>query len=256
MTILVLQAFRELDKPAALAAVAREIWADAIESDRAVAEPERLLRFLLVTFADLKKSAFLHWFSFPTLGSQALFRLISRPIRASSTLSQADAFLVVEGLAILWARSVESSGRAGCPPFFVVVRENCKSGVEFDHRVRVLSLLEYDEERNGIADMEGSDLGPLFGFVDPASNPGGIPGWPLRNFLVLLSARWGVKRARVLCFREHVPRASSQSQGEAYQDGANPQIGGSHEGTIHVPRKQRTKKATAINIGLQRCVCS
>lgn len=236
------QAFRELDKPAALAAVAREIWADAIESDRAVAEPERLLRFLLVTFADLKKSAFLHWFSFPTLGSQALFRLISRPIRASSALSQADAFLVVEGLASLWARSVESSGRAGCPPFFVVVRENDKSGADCNHRVRVLSLLEYDKERNGIDGMEGSDLGPVFGFVDPTSDPGGIPGWPLRNFLVLLSARWGVKRARVLCFREHVPRASSQSHGEASEDGAQPQVGGSHEGTIHVEQSSTSKR--------------
>lgn len=211
------QAFKELNKPAALAAIARETWADAIETGRAVAEPERLLRFLLLTFADLKKSAFLYWFAFPTLGSQALFRLSSRPAPASSVLNLADATLVVRGLAELWARSVESTGRPGCPPFFVVVRRRSGTGGDDDTSgVRILSLLEYEGERGGnrVTEVAGTS-DSLFGFVDPCSDPGGMPGWPLRNFLVLLSARWGVKRARVLCFREHVPRASSSGEASA-----------------------------------------
>lgn len=210
------QAFKELDKPAALAAIARETWADAVESDRAVAEPERLLRFLLLTFADLKKSAFLHWFAFPTLGSQALFRLVSsRPAATAAAAAPgallggpADAASVVGGLAGLWARSVEGTGRPHCPPFFVVVKApRGTAGPEGAAGLRVLSLLEFERERTG-GDV-GDDTAVLFGFVDPCSEPGGMPGWPLRNFLVLLSARWGVKRARVLCFREHVPRASA-----------------------------------------------
>ncbi|CAN0302015.1 unnamed protein product, partial [Ectocarpus sp. 8 AP-2014] len=211
------EAFKELDKPAALAAIARETWADAVESDRAVAEPERLLRFLLLTFADLKKSAFLHWFAFPTLGSQALFRLVSsRPASAAAPGvllgGPADAASVVRGLAGLWARSVEGTGRPNCPPFFVVVKDPRPAGRDDgDGEVvaagsRVLSLLEFERERAG---GEVGDDTVVFGFVDPCSEPGGMPGWPLRNFLVLLSARWGVKRARVLCFREHVPRASA-----------------------------------------------
>ncbi|CAM9880356.1 unnamed protein product, partial [Pylaiella littoralis] len=242
------EAFKELDKPAALAALAREMWADAVESDRAVAEPERLLRFLLLTFADLKKSTFLHWFAFPTLGSQDLFRLRSSgPARASSVLSgPADTSLVVKGLAGLWARSVEGTGRPGCPPFFVVVKAPRAgtggaaaaeaAGAEGDDGeaaaaaaataaisagLRVLSLLEFDGERREggggggreAAGGEGGDGGPVFGFIDPCSESGGMPGWPLRNFLVLLSARWGLKRASVLCFREHVPRASLSAAG-------------------------------------------
>lgn len=241
------QAFKELDKPAALAALARETLADAVESDRAVAEPERLLRFLLLTFADLKKSAFLHWFAFPTLGSQGLFRLRSfRPAPASPLLNgPADAALVVKGLAGLWARSVDGTRRPGCPPFFVIVKAlraaagGAAAGSEGDDvgaagtttatatatatttataGLRVLSLLEFDGERRGAGgggsgrEAAGGEAGggedPVFGFIDPCSEPGGMPGWPLRNFLVLLSARWGLQRVNVLCFREHVPRAS------------------------------------------------
>lgn len=204
-----------------------------------MAEPERLLRFLLLTFADLKRSAFLHWFAFPTLGSQALFRLRSfGPAAASSSVlgGPADAARVVRGLAGLWARSVEGTGCPGCPPFFVIVRgPGTAAGapaagaaavvaaaavveaegdgeVAASARLRVLSLLEYEVERG---EGEGGSGGPVFGFIDPCSEPGGMPGWPLRNFLALLSARWGVKRASVLCFREHVPRASPSSAAAA-----------------------------------------
>ncbi|CBJ30234.1 Autophagy-related protein 7 [Ectocarpus siliculosus] len=200
------EAFKELDKPAALAAIARETWADAVESDRAVAEPELLLRFLLLTFADLKKSAFLHWFAFPTLGSQALFRLVSsRPASAAAPGvllgGPADAASVVRGLAGLWARSVEGTGRPHCPPFFVVVKDPRPGGRDDGDGeeavaagLRVLSLLEFERERTG---GEVGDDTVVFGFVDPCSEPGGMPGWPLRNFLVLLSAR-----------QEHITRPS------------------------------------------------
>ncbi|CAM9390652.1 unnamed protein product [Laminaria digitata] len=212
------EAFKDLDKRAALAAIASETWADAVESRRAVAEPERLLRFLLLTFADLKKSTFLHWFAFPTLGNQALFRLPSKPVPASTVLSGADASLVVQGLAALWARSLEGdTGRPGCPPFFVVVATRSGEeggGLEMMSTSRkVLSLFEYEEEREAARDA-GEESETLFGFVDPCSEPGGTPGWPLRNFLMLLSARWGVKLARVLCFREHVPRPTLSRGGE------------------------------------------
>ncbi|CAM9740786.1 unnamed protein product, partial [Hapterophycus canaliculatus] len=241
------EAFKELDKPAALAAIARETWADVVESNRAVAEPERLLRFLLLTFADLKKSAFLHWFAFPTLGTQALFRLRSSwpaatpPAAAAAGPAAAlggpaAAASVVRGLAELWGRSAEGTGRPSCPPFFVVVgAPGREAGAgEADGRggeggdpagavpavLRVMSLLEFDLERGRKSAGDGAEGGgsegvggPLFGFIDPSSEPGAMPGWPLRNFLVLLSARWGVRRASVLCFREHVPRASSAASG-------------------------------------------
>ena len=48
--------FKERDKAALLQGVARAIW-DDVASGAALAQPERLLRFLLLTFADLKTSA-------------------------------------------------------------------------------------------------------------------------------------------------------------------------------------------------------
>lgn len=45
--------FKEWDKTALLEAAAQRIW-DDIASGTALAEPERLLRFLVLTFADLK----------------------------------------------------------------------------------------------------------------------------------------------------------------------------------------------------------
>lgn len=209
--------------------MAREIWDDAVESDRAIVEPERLVRFLLLTFADLKKSSFLHWFAFPMLGNQALFRLASRPMVASSLLrNPGDAAAVIHGLGRLWARSVERTNRPNCPPFFVISlgRYVAHGGAEGEDQgdgdgsraaINVMSLAEFEEEarKNG-ADHECGDVEDLvrqdgrdflFGFVDPCSEPGGTPGGPLRNFLMLLSARWGLKRVRVLCFREYVPRA-------------------------------------------------
>lgn len=223
------QAFRELNKPAALAAVAREMWQDAIESDRAIDEPGRLVRFLLLTFADLKKSSFLHWFAFPSLGSQGLFRLASPPSPASSVLrNPADAAAVLQGLGRLRGDSAGETGRAGCPPFFVVSLERQVSGAGparagdanggAPAAVRVMSLRDFEEEMKAggagaESPVDGQPPGSsrriiLFGFVDPSSEPRGTPGSLLRNFLALLSARWGLRRVRVLCFREYVPRAT------------------------------------------------
>lgn len=234
------QAFKDLDKRASLAKIASEIWDDAVESNRAVVEPERLLRFLLLTFADLKKSSFLYWFAFPALGGQGLFRLASKPAPASSRLrTPAEAAAVVRGLSVLWARSVESTGRPGCPPYFVVVVKEGEGGGEGEEqrlsgKVRVLSLLEYEAEREGAENREGGEgvggdgtrvgfaTTVLFGFVDPCSDSAGTPGWPLRNFLVLLSARWGVTRASVLCFREFLPRAAAAVASNEGGPGATP----------------------------------
>jgi len=50
----------------------------------------------------------------------------------------------------------------------------------------------------------------IVGFADPSSLPAN-PGWPLRNFLVLLQHQWLVKQIKVLCFRE-IPGKKDISQ--------------------------------------------
>lgn len=124
---------------------------------------------------------------------------------------------------------MERTGRPGCPPFFAILlgrhfsvegggddREQ-DAGEGDDKAVRVISLADFHERiKGGITDggrgsrEDGSTTNSVvFGFVDPSSEPGGAPGCLLRNFLALLSAKWGLSTARVLCFREFVPRATT-----------------------------------------------
>ena len=55
-----LESFVQLDKPAALQALAGQIWAD-ICSGAAEEDPALLWRFLVLSFADLKKYSFTYW---------------------------------------------------------------------------------------------------------------------------------------------------------------------------------------------------
>ena len=59
-----LEDFKDWDKKAMMQTSGQKI-ADDIASGLAVHEPERLLRFLLLTFADLKTHKFYYWFAFP-----------------------------------------------------------------------------------------------------------------------------------------------------------------------------------------------
>jgi ubiquitin-like modifier-activating enzyme ATG7 len=63
--------------------VDQQIWED-IKSGRTIEEPSLLSRFLLVTFADLKKYAFYYWFGFPALFHDDPF--LSTPPRPVTTL--------------------------------------------------------------------------------------------------------------------------------------------------------------------------
>lgn len=56
----------------------------------------------------------------------------------------------------------------------------------------------------------------LFGFYDPCHLPNN-PGWPLRNLLALISARWNLKSVQFFCYRENRGFADMRSSlvGEA-----------------------------------------
>ena len=61
-----LEDFKEMDKAAVLEREAAALW-EAITSGRAYDEPAILLRFALLSFADLKTHKFYYWFAFPSL---------------------------------------------------------------------------------------------------------------------------------------------------------------------------------------------
>ncbi|KAL7211642.1 hypothetical protein ACSBR2_014488 [Camellia fascicularis] len=61
-----LEGFQALDKQSLLKAEARKIWED-IHSGKAEEDSTILSKFLLISFADLKKWTFHYWFAFPSL---------------------------------------------------------------------------------------------------------------------------------------------------------------------------------------------
>jgi len=61
-----MESFHALDKQNLLKEEARKIW-DDIQTGRAVEDCSLLSRFLLISFADLKKWSFHYWFAFPAL---------------------------------------------------------------------------------------------------------------------------------------------------------------------------------------------
>ncbi|KAL6012098.1 hypothetical protein ACLOJK_002574 [Asimina triloba] len=61
-----MESFQNLDRQNLLKMEAKKIW-DDIRSGKAVEDPAVLSRFLLISFADLKKWSFHYWFAFPAL---------------------------------------------------------------------------------------------------------------------------------------------------------------------------------------------
>ncbi|KAJ3156593.1 Autophagy protein 7 [Geranomyces variabilis] len=174
-----IEEFKMLDKAIALKEVTEQIWAD-INSGAAVNNPSLLTRFLLVTFADLKKYRFYYWFAFPAL-------LPEEPVRVSRVVPIADVYSDAQIAALRGNWTAKGEGL----PFFLV-NETCEA-------LQVHELKEWDNVM-----QDGKPV--TVGFVDPSSQPAN-PGWPLRNLLILLRVRWGVTAARVICFREsRLPR--------------------------------------------------
>lgn len=59
-----------------------------------------------------------------------------------------------------------------------------------------------DYERGFFEDKPGQTIVErLVGFTDPSTETEN-PGWPLRNLLVLVRKRWGLRNVRVLCYKE------------------------------------------------------
>uniref|UniRef100_A0A8C4GK58 Ubiquitin-like modifier-activating enzyme ATG7 n=1 Tax=Dicentrarchus labrax TaxID=13489 RepID=A0A8C4GK58_DICLA len=73
-----LDAFKTTDKKALLEKEAKEIW-DTIQSGEALKDPSILCRFLLLTFADLKKYHFYYWFCFPALCFPEGIKIVQQP---------------------------------------------------------------------------------------------------------------------------------------------------------------------------------
>lgn len=172
--------FKEMDKKKLLDGVVAEVWA-AITSGKALENPELLSPFLLLTFADLKKYHYYYWFAYPCLCPAEDFSLLQEPVSLSDVYTQTQIEQLLESYNSFQSAGAESVG------FFIVVQEGDK--------LLVTGLANTQDYLN-----KGNKV--VFGFADPSTMEK-HPGWPLRNYLALISHHWGQRLGEipVLCLR-------------------------------------------------------
>ncbi|KAJ1848720.1 Autophagy protein 7 [Coemansia sp. RSA 2708] len=182
-----IEEFKKFDKAELLRTAGAEIL-DAIHSGRATQMPAQLWPFLLLSFADLKKYHFYHWFAFPAVTADPPDTVADAPVPISSFVArQSDLELLLDAVA---------GADAGAQGAFVArYRPDAP-----DQPWQVGTLGEWGAVYgNGSAD-DGSVA--LLGFVDPSSHLT-RPGWPLRNLLTWLRhCHPRVEQVKVLCFRD------------------------------------------------------
>ncbi|KAG9159473.1 hypothetical protein Leryth_011021 [Lithospermum erythrorhizon] len=175
-----LEGFKALDKQSLLKAEAGKIW-ENIHSGKAEENCSLLLRFVVVSFADLKNWKFHYWFAFPALVLDPPATLVSlKP--ASQWLSSEEA----KALSAACNEWRSTTITTDVPYFLVSITSNAK--------VSIRRLTEWES-------IQQDNHKVLFGFYDPCNLPNN-PGWPLRNYLALISSRWGLGKVHLLCYRE------------------------------------------------------
>ncbi|KAG6554409.1 hypothetical protein Mapa_004326 [Marchantia paleacea] len=174
-----LESFTCMDRPSLLKSAVQQIWED-IQSGKAEEDSNVLNRFLLISFADLKKWSFLYWFAFPAI-------VLTPSATASSCRPVSEAFSEEESAGIRGACSEwRSTAATASSPFFLL-------HFTVDGAVIARPIGDWK-----VANEEGGKV--ISAFCDPYNRT--YPGWPLRNFLALAVVRWEVTELRVLCCRE------------------------------------------------------
>ncbi|EST08739.1 UBA/THIF-type NAD/FAD binding fold [Kalmanozyma brasiliensis GHG001] len=215
------EAFRNADKQAIFDDTLQDIW-KRLTSDEE--EPEIFLTtFLALTFADLKKFKFYYWFAYPALVTNPPWEIIEdgkdpwKPI--SSTLDAARC-----GVLSTWLQQ-QSAGRG----FFLF---KISSGTD----AQCARISSYAAFFDGVPETER-----YIGFVDP-SGAVQTPGWPLRNLLAYLQARFGVEHAQIICWKDDL----AQSSGSLSPDQSRSVVG-----QVRLPASQSTDGASTAGLEVQ-----
>ena len=177
------ETFKSCDKKSLLEKEANEIW-ESIKSGAALENPMLLNRFLLLTFADLKKYHFYYWFCYPALCFPDGIHVIQKPVCLGDRFSLNQ----IQALQKAYDELCQTEGVTAFPYFLIKYHDNS---------VVVSPLKKWD----GFFQDQGGKV--TVGVYDPC-NLSHYPGWPLRNFLILASHKWGniLQSIEVLCFRD------------------------------------------------------
>uniref|UniRef100_A0A3B5AB76 Ubiquitin-like modifier-activating enzyme ATG7 n=1 Tax=Stegastes partitus TaxID=144197 RepID=A0A3B5AB76_9TELE len=187
-----LDSFKTIDKKALLEKEAKEIW-DAVQSGAAWKDPSSLCRFILLTFADLKKYHFYYWFCFPALCFPDGIKLVQPP----SLLQHAFSAKQMAALQEAYDGLCMKEGTSAVPYFLMKYTDD------------TAQLAPLGDWEAFVTDTKKVTVG----VYDPCTLSQ-HPGWPLRNVLVLLANQWGsrVDTVEVLCFRDRTLQGSRSIQ--------------------------------------------
>ncbi|XP_004969162.1 ubiquitin-like modifier-activating enzyme atg7 [Setaria italica] len=173
-----MRGFQDLDRELLLKTEAKKILHDIV-SGKVEEDPALLLRFLVISFADLKNWKIYYNVAFPSLVFNST--LLSLQV-ASEVLSNEE----VESLKIAlqeWRASTETT----VIPFFLVT-------ISSDSSASIRQLKDWKT-------CQGKYQKLLFGFYDHGRRPD-CPGWAIRNYIAFLSIRWKIEKVQFFCYRE------------------------------------------------------
>ncbi|XP_049775699.1 ubiquitin-like modifier-activating enzyme ATG7 [Schistocerca cancellata] len=164
-----LESFKEYNKVQLLDEYGQNLLS-SIRTAEALKNPSLLSRFILLTYADLKKYHFYYWFAFPAINLPSI--KLFRPPRKLNTLFSGDQ---MQQLLDAYTNIKDWKQR----PFFLV---QVQSG-----KVSILPLCDIDllKQECHIENENNITNGLYLGFADPSVLPAN-PGWPLRNLLALV----------------------------------------------------------------------
>ncbi|CDS00334.1 probable APG7-component of the autophagic system [Sporisorium scitamineum] len=186
------ESFRNADKQAMFDNTLQDMWMRLTHDDEQ--DPETFLTtFLALTFADLKKFKFYYWFAYPALAINPPWELAEDGQGSTEAWKPVSARLDAAQCSVLttWIQQ-QSVGRG-----FFLFKSSGATGAQCGRISTYASFFDRVPEHERYV-----------GFVDP-SGAAQTPGWPLRNLLAYLHARFGVEQAQIICWKDKVASSSS-----------------------------------------------
>ncbi|RSL56125.1 Ubiquitin-like modifier-activating enzyme atg7 [Fusarium duplospermum] len=190
-----LEDFKNMDKSAMIKTAGRQVW-DAIKDGSIYSVPSLLSSFVILSYADLKKYKFTYWFAFPALHSDPSWKR-SGP---AEHLNAEESTALVDRVGT-WRYSVDAREHG----FFLAKKvhgahqqtEDAETSHNLPYKWEVGSLRDFED---GFFN-EVPEEDQYVAFVDPSTYPEG-PGWPLRNYLILIRQRFRLRKVKILCYRD------------------------------------------------------
>ncbi|KAJ3514137.1 hypothetical protein NLJ89_g2546 [Agrocybe chaxingu] len=183
--------FKAADKTALFNHEAELIWGHILKTR----DTAQLNRFLLITFADLKKYKYYYWFAFPAFVSKPAWEIGDEGWAIATSGFDPEKLSSIHG---------QLQAQPTHLPYFLVKKE--ASG-----NVTIAPVEDYEKFYASVP-PEAQTIA----FVDPSADPSN-PGWPLRNLLAYLRALYPATTStvRILRWRDSElpsPNATWKSQ--------------------------------------------